>query len=208
MPTSTSHSGILEVPMGLEPSDVLFIAIVIWLAIEIINGGGGGRRSRRSRCARIRRTAPASRGSIPRLGGSSRLIEPRPARSGQRPGCHACSGVPLPDVIVVGGGLAGLAAAAALCAAGSFRQTLRSAPLPGRPRHLLRDRFGDHRQLPAHPAALLRQPAGFLRPARRRERHRVSIAKFSSSSPADARSTLRAGHAARADSLRRIVSAR
>jgi len=32
--------------MGLEPSDVLFIAIVIWLAIEIINGGGGGRRSR------------------------------------------------------------------------------------------------------------------------------------------------------------------
>jgi len=32
--------------MVLEPSDVLFIAIVIWLALEIINGGGGGRRSR------------------------------------------------------------------------------------------------------------------------------------------------------------------
>jgi hypothetical protein len=32
--------------MGLQPSDVLFIAIVVWLAIEIINGGGGGRRSR------------------------------------------------------------------------------------------------------------------------------------------------------------------
>jgi hypothetical protein len=32
--------------MGLEPSDVLFIAIVIWLAIEILNSGGGGRRSR------------------------------------------------------------------------------------------------------------------------------------------------------------------
>jgi hypothetical protein len=32
--------------MVLEPSDVLFIAIVLWLAIEIINGGGGGRRSR------------------------------------------------------------------------------------------------------------------------------------------------------------------
>jgi hypothetical protein len=32
--------------MGLQPSDVLFIAIVLWLAIEIINGGGGGRRSR------------------------------------------------------------------------------------------------------------------------------------------------------------------
>ena len=33
--------------MGLQPSDVLFIAIVIWLAIEIINGGGGGRRRTR-----------------------------------------------------------------------------------------------------------------------------------------------------------------
>jgi len=32
--------------MALEPTDVLFIAIVIWLALEIINGGGGGRRSR------------------------------------------------------------------------------------------------------------------------------------------------------------------
>ena len=33
--------------MGIQPSDVLFIAIVIWLAIEIINGGGGGRRRTR-----------------------------------------------------------------------------------------------------------------------------------------------------------------
>jgi hypothetical protein len=33
--------------MGLEPSDVLFIAIVIWLALEIIDGDwGGGRRAR------------------------------------------------------------------------------------------------------------------------------------------------------------------
>jgi hypothetical protein len=33
--------------MGLQPSDVLFIAVVIWLAFEIINGdGGGGRRAR------------------------------------------------------------------------------------------------------------------------------------------------------------------
>jgi hypothetical protein len=32
--------------MSIEPSDVLFIAIVIWLAIQIIDGGGGGRRSR------------------------------------------------------------------------------------------------------------------------------------------------------------------
>jgi hypothetical protein len=32
--------------MVLEPSDILFIAVVIWLAIEIVNGGGGGKRSR------------------------------------------------------------------------------------------------------------------------------------------------------------------
>jgi hypothetical protein len=33
--------------MGIEPSDVLFIAIVVWLAIQIINGdSGGGRRAR------------------------------------------------------------------------------------------------------------------------------------------------------------------
>lgn len=28
--------------MQLQPSDVLFILIVIWLAIEIISGSGGG----------------------------------------------------------------------------------------------------------------------------------------------------------------------
>jgi len=33
--------------MNLQPSDVVFIAIVIWLLLEIINGdGGGGRRAR------------------------------------------------------------------------------------------------------------------------------------------------------------------
>jgi hypothetical protein len=33
--------------MGLQPSDVLFIAIVVWIAIQIINGDwGGGRRTR------------------------------------------------------------------------------------------------------------------------------------------------------------------
>jgi len=32
--------------MALEPGDVLFLAIVIWLAIEITNGGSGGRRKR------------------------------------------------------------------------------------------------------------------------------------------------------------------
>jgi len=34
--------------MGLEPSDVLFLLIVIWLAIQITDGGSGGGR-RRSR---------------------------------------------------------------------------------------------------------------------------------------------------------------
>jgi len=33
--------------MALEPSDFLFIAVVIWLAFEIINSDwGGGKRSR------------------------------------------------------------------------------------------------------------------------------------------------------------------
>jgi hypothetical protein len=34
--------------MELQPSDVLFIAFVLWLAWEAINdsGGGGGKRSR------------------------------------------------------------------------------------------------------------------------------------------------------------------
>jgi hypothetical protein len=32
--------------MGLEPTDVLFIGIVLWLIFEIINGdSGGGRRA-------------------------------------------------------------------------------------------------------------------------------------------------------------------
>jgi hypothetical protein len=32
--------------MPLDSSDVVFLAIVIWLALEIMNGGGGGRRAR------------------------------------------------------------------------------------------------------------------------------------------------------------------
>jgi hypothetical protein len=33
--------------MGLEPTDILFIAMVIWIAVKIIDGdSGGGRRSR------------------------------------------------------------------------------------------------------------------------------------------------------------------
>jgi hypothetical protein len=32
--------------MDFEPSDFVFLAMVIWLAIEITSGGGGGRRKR------------------------------------------------------------------------------------------------------------------------------------------------------------------
>lgn len=33
--------------MGLQPSDILFIAIILWLIMEIINGDwGGGHRAR------------------------------------------------------------------------------------------------------------------------------------------------------------------
>jgi hypothetical protein len=32
--------------MDLQPSDIVFLAIVIWLAIELTGGGGGGRRKR------------------------------------------------------------------------------------------------------------------------------------------------------------------
>jgi hypothetical protein len=32
--------------MDLQPSDILFIAIVLWLVYVIINSGGGGHRAR------------------------------------------------------------------------------------------------------------------------------------------------------------------
>jgi hypothetical protein len=32
--------------MDFHPSDIIFLAIVIWLAIELTSGGGGGRRTR------------------------------------------------------------------------------------------------------------------------------------------------------------------
>lgn len=34
--------------MAIEPSDVLFIAIVAWMAYEIINGDWGGGKRRRN----------------------------------------------------------------------------------------------------------------------------------------------------------------
>jgi hypothetical protein len=39
--------GILKMLMNLQPSDVLFIAFVLWLAWEAINGGDGGGGGRR-----------------------------------------------------------------------------------------------------------------------------------------------------------------
>jgi len=33
--------------MDLQPSDIIFLAIIIWLAIELTGGGGGGRRRKR-----------------------------------------------------------------------------------------------------------------------------------------------------------------
>ena len=32
--------------MDFQPSDIVFLAIVIWLAVELSGGGGGGRRAR------------------------------------------------------------------------------------------------------------------------------------------------------------------
>jgi hypothetical protein len=32
--------------MDLQPSDLVFLAVVLWLVIELTSGGGGGRRKR------------------------------------------------------------------------------------------------------------------------------------------------------------------
>jgi hypothetical protein len=32
--------------MDFQPSDIAFLAVVLWLAIELTSGGGGGRRRR------------------------------------------------------------------------------------------------------------------------------------------------------------------
>ncbi|MEI9813303.1 MAG: FAD-dependent oxidoreductase [Acidobacteriota bacterium] len=68
---------------------------------------------------------------------------------------------PVASVVVIGGGLAGLSAAAALGGAGHQVQLLESRP-SWRASHFLRSRRRNHRQLPAHPAALLRQSPRFL----------------------------------------------
>ncbi len=30
--------------MDFQPTDIVFLAVVLWLVIELTNGGGGGRR--------------------------------------------------------------------------------------------------------------------------------------------------------------------
>ena len=36
----------MEPRMDIQPSDIVFLAMVLWLAIELTSGGGGGRRKR------------------------------------------------------------------------------------------------------------------------------------------------------------------
>ena len=75
-----------------------------------------------------------------------------------------------PRIIIVGGGLAGMAAARRAGVGRRSRHPARSPPRTGRPGQLVRgaaDRRGA-RQLPARPAGLLHQPDRFLPPAGRR----------------------------------------
>ena len=46
LPYLTTCAGIIEPRMDLQPSDIVFLAMVLWLAIELTSGGGGGRRKR------------------------------------------------------------------------------------------------------------------------------------------------------------------
>ena len=84
--------------------------------------------------------------------------------------------IPMPRAVVIGGGLAGLAAAAALSRPAWRSDLFEARPFLGGRATSYRLPSGDsdtgrHRQLPAHPAALLRQPAGFLRAAGRGRPH-------------------------------------
>ena len=76
------------------------------------------------------------------------------------------------SVLVIGGGLAGLACAVALAEAGLQSPAFRKASAPGRARHVLyAARRQRSRQLPARDARLLHEPRRFL-PARGRGRRR------------------------------------
>ena len=117
----------------------------------------------------------------------------------------------MPSVIVIGGGLAGLSAAAALGERRLSRRGVRSAPVPGRPRDFfsalaIRRRFRTDRQLPARAAALLRQSAGFLRAAGRARPHSLlSRVLLHRAGRADFHAAPR--RAARAAAFHRIVPA-
>ena len=112
------------------------------------------------------------------------------------------------QIIVLGGGLAGLAAAAALGGAAT-KSPPRSPAVPRRARHVLsryraNDAIRDHRQLPAHPAALLRQPSRLLRAFGVRDRvefHR----EFYFIEPGGRTSIMKGGPAAQAPAFHRIV---
>ena len=93
-----------------------------------------------------------------------------------------------PRVVIVGGGLAGMAAAVALEAAGATVTLLEARRSPRRPGRVLRrpaDRR-EPRQLPARPARLLHQPARLLPPARRRSTASASSGPSTSSTPRQA----------------------
>ena len=84
----------------------------------------------------------------------------------------------MPKVLIAGGGLAGLSAAAALGSADSRSKSSKRAlssegARPRMPRPARTATSRDHRQLPARPVALLRQPAGFLRAPGRARPHPV-----------------------------------
>jgi hypothetical protein len=36
----------MKASMDFQPSDIVFLAVVLWLAIELTSGGGGGRQRR------------------------------------------------------------------------------------------------------------------------------------------------------------------
>ena len=106
---------------------------------------------------------------------------------------------------MIGGGLAGLAAAAALGGAGHSVRLFEARPFLGGRATSYEAGSRNHRQLPAHPAALLRQPARFLR-ALGVESDIAFYREFIFIEPGGRRSVLRARHASRARAFHRIVS--
>ena len=116
-------------------------------------GGSTQRLLDRIEARQLRRLRAAHHARAPREGRA------RAARLGARAARRAWR---MTDVVVVGGGFAGLAAGAALAAAGASVTVLEAPPAPGRSRALLpRRRDGyDRRQRPARDDGLLRGDPG------------------------------------------------